>query len=1019
MLAADAIGDPLLVSELFSGTQRNDVTSIEALVSGEQGSTIVFHGQGVAQARMPGNDTEIFFQQFENNVASGLLANVNQITRGEQFHPKADMAADGTFWVVWSGRGEGDRQGVFARRFAADGSALTDQVRVNTTRGGDQSRADIGVASDGSAVVVWHGVGDGDHDGVFAQRLSATGELVGSETLVNETTSNVQAYPVIAVDTDGSFVVAWSSRNQDQMDGTAGDWGVFARRFNADGTAIDGEFQVAVQTPGSQHLPAIDMADTGDFVITWSSLGQDSDGWGVYARQFTADGTPGGETQVSSEEIASQRNSNVAVSSAGEFVITWMETRESRGWEVVARAFNTDGDADGDQFTVSENANRLDLDVLATPSVALNGFGNSVIAFQGDGTGDHRGVFAQPYDVDVEPPVDVDPTITPISETTARVGEAVEIVAMATDPNREDTLTFRLEVDGDANELKGATLTDNGDRTATLRWTPRSEDRAAPVTFRIVVEDNNGGEGDATQFAITVANGLPVVTRSDSGTINLDRGETMVAVTSDTLSISDPDGDDLTSATARIRGTLDPSEELTVDTTDTQITSLFDTATGTLTLTGADTIANYERVLRSLAYSNKSDTPTAGERSIDISVNDGFESSAQLSIVVRVQGPNQAPSLSVNDQTLLAGSPLNIGLNGVDVDGDDLTYTVTTSSAAVEAEIRSGNRSWRLDVDSPGNNINGTMIFEFFEDMAPRATDRFITLTQDGFYDGIIFHRVINDFVIQGGDPLGNGTGGSDLGDFDDQLHVDLQHNTTGLLSMAKTVDDTNNSQFFVTEGPSRNLDGNHTIFGILTEGEAIRDAISEIAVGTGDRPVNAVTITEASVFTDTENATLSLKAADGFTGTVDVTVMVSDGSTTTSETFTVTVEPDSLNTRPWLGDIGVIETAVDTPTTFQLQGFDVEGDDVSFYGPTEAATANMEDRLDGIPGNQFPVLQPPAGLDVSVDAESGLMTVTPSGGITGTFQVTVGASNVPPGTSAGFNQQRVNDFQTIEIRIT
>src|SRR5690606_19222892 len=96
---------------------------------------------------------------------------------------------------------------------------------------------------------------------------------------------------------------------------------------------------------------------------------------------------------------------------------------------------------------------------------------------------------------------------------------------------------------------------------------------------------------------------------------------------------------------------------------------------------------------------------------------------------------------------------------------------------------------------------------------------------------GLKFHRVLNNFVIQGGDPLGNGTGGSTLGDFDDQFHLDLQHNRTGVLSYAKSADDTNDSQFFITEGPQRFLDFNHSVFGQLVEGETVRQGISNTAV--------------------------------------------------------------------------------------------------------------------------------------------------------------------------------------------
>lgn len=1000
MLTASPIGDAILVSDLFAGPQRSEITSIEALVSGEQGSTVVFHGQGVSDVRLPGNDREIFFQQFESSLSTGAIETVNQITRGEQFQPKADMATDGSFWVVWSGRGEGDRDGVFARRFGADGAALTDQVRVNTTRGGVQGQADIGVASDGTAVVVWTGVGDGDFDGVFMQRLAADGTLVGTETLVNQTTEDMQTHPVVAVNQDGSFVVSWSSRHQDR----AGGWGIFARIYDDSATPIDDEFQVNVQTEGSQHLPAIDIADSGDFVITWSSLGQDTDGWGVFGRQFSATGAPGGETQISGDDVGNQRNSSVGVASAGEFVIAWIEGEESgSGWEVVARSFNSDGQVDGDQFTVNPTADDQASDHQTTPSVALNGLGNSLIAFEGNGANDRNGVFAQSYEVDVAPPENVRPVIEQVNDSTAIVGRNLQIVINATDENRLDELTYSLEVNGQSDELRGAVLQENEIGTATLFWTPSVDDRGQTVTFRVIATDNGDPPlAEAIQFDIDVLNAAPVVTLNGDEEITLSASESVVSITSSRLTIADDDQTELSGATITISSSPDADESLSVDTSGTAITASFNEASNVLTLTGTDTITNYEQVLQTLTYSNSSATRSAGIRQILLTVTDGADTSDQATIRVRVVGENTAPAFSIGDQALFSGSPLNVAIDAFDLDGDNLTYTVTSSDPSlVSADIRTGNRSWQLEIDSPENGIsNGTMIFELFEDLAPRATERFITLTNEGFYDGLIFHRVINQFVIQGGDPLGTGTGGSDLGDFDDQFHVDLQHNTTGLLSMAKSVDDTNDSQFFVTEGPTRNLDGNHTIFGVLTEGELIRETISNVPTNGSDRPNNDVTIANAQIIVDNVNGTLVLSSPEGSSGTAEITVTASDGTSTFTETFTVTVTPDVVNTRPWLGDIPVIETAIDTPVTHQLVGIDVEGDEVQFFGPAESAASS----------GGFPVLQPPAGLDVSVDSTTGLMTITPSNGSSGTFEVTVGASNSGSST--------INDFQTFEIRI-
>ena len=126
-------------------------------------------------------------------------------------------------------------------------------------------------------------------------------------------------------------------------------------------------------------------------------------------------------------------------------------------------------------------------------------------------------------------------------------------------------------------------------------------------------------------------------------------------------------------------------------------------------------------------------------------------------------------------------------------------------------------------------------------DAAPLTSREIWDLAAEGFYDGLDFHRVVPNFVIQGGDPTGTGSGGSTLGYFDDQYHLELQHNRTGVLSYAKSTDDTNDSQFFITEGPQRFLDFNHSVFGQLVEGESNRDAIMALgAIAKKAQPFDA-----------------------------------------------------------------------------------------------------------------------------------------------------------------------------------
>ena len=1008
LLAADPIGEALLVSDSALGTRPTLVTSVDALVVGQQQSTIVFHGQSLGASRLPGTDREIFFQQYEDNESAGPLTTANQVTRGQQAGPRTAAAADGSFWIAWSGRGEGDREGIFARRFDADGAALGDQIRVNTTRGGAQTNPDVAVAADGSAIVVWQGVGDGDFDGIFVQRIAADGSLVGDETLVNMTVEDLQAYPKVALTSDsGEFTVVWSSRHQDG-DG----WGIFARRFDADNEPLGDEFQVNETTTGSQHKAAIDADASGGTVITWSSLGQDGDSWGVYARQFAADGTPrGGEFQVHTETTGHQRDATVAAADAGEFLVAWNDgPSDGSGWEVMARAFDGDGQPDGDPLVVNESTSGFDSGHQAAPAVALNAEGNSVVAFQGDAGSRTSGVFAQAYAVEVTPAENVRPDIVPIDETTGTVGQELAFQLQFSDPNRNDELTVELDLDVSP---ASAMLTQIDNNNGFILWTPSAEDRLQDVDFRVIVTDNGDPPmAESTQFFVSVENVEPTIDLNGSETgidldVTLPADMDSVDIGSSMLTVEDADQSTLQSARLTLAGVRDTDLELlSVDTSGTAIEANF--ANNILTLSGTDTVEAYQSVMRTLEYTNSAgESRSGGLRQVRIVVSDGDDNSTAAVASIDVVGEMTGPSLAaIPDQMLLSGSPLHIPLDGFDADGQPLTYTVTSSDPdLVSTFIPQGNRSLRMSVSSPGNGISGDMVFELFEGRAPRVTEQIIALAEMDFYDGLIFHRVIDGFVIQGGDPLGNGTGGSDLPDFDDQFKLDLQHNRTGILSMAKGVDDSNNSQFFVTEGPTRNLDGNHSIFGILVEGEAVREAISNVPTGASERPSSPVTMETVSIFEDNENAVLMLSADEGASGSAMITVAVSDGTFTTERTFEVTVTPDTANTTPFLADIEVeglpvntIDVAVDTPRTFQLEGIDVEGDPIFYFDPDEA------EPLSG----RFPDMQPPAGLEVTV-SDDGLMTITPSNGLTGTFQVTVGV---------GRSDFAIDDLQNITIEI-
>ena len=132
---------------------------------------------------------------------------------------------------------------------------------------------------------------------------------------------------------------------------------------------------------------------------------------------------------------------------------------------------------------------------------------------------------------------------------------------------------------------------------------------------------------------------------------------------------------------------------------------------------------------------------------------------------------------------------------------------------------------------------NGTIVIELYNDLAPRTVQNFVTLAKKGFYNGIIFHRVIPGFMVQTGDPTGTGRGGPGYS-FPDEFAPDLKHDAPGMVSMANAGPNTNGSQFFITVAATPWLDGRHAIFGHVIEGQSVVDQIVAVPRDANDRPL-------------------------------------------------------------------------------------------------------------------------------------------------------------------------------------
>ncbi len=147
----------------------------------------------------------------------------------------------------------------------------------------------------------------------------------------------------------------------------------------------------------------------------------------------------------------------------------------------------------------------------------------------------------------------------------------------------------------------------------------------------------------------------------------------------------------------------------------------------------------------------------------------------------------------------------------------------------------------------------GTVKIRMFPSEAPKAVENFITHAKNGYYDGLIFHRVIKDFMIQGGDPTGTGRGGESIwgSSFEDEFSPGLC-NLKGTLSMANAGKNTNGSQFFIVQAQEGTpwLNNKHTVFGQVYEGMAVVDTIARVKVNLSDKPVEDVKILSVSVET-------------------------------------------------------------------------------------------------------------------------------------------------------------------------
>jgi hypothetical protein len=383
-------GPESLVNTYTAGAQQISFTDPHAVAMDSQGNYVVTW----ASDGQDGSGLGVYAQRYDTNGNPlGGEFRVNTTTAGDQTDPTVAMDANGDFVITWSSFGQdaANTWGIYGQRYNAAGVAQGGEFRINGTTAGDQEYANVAMDPLGNVVVTWSSNGqDGNGWGVYARRYNQNGVAQAGEFRVNGTTTGDQMYSTVAVDGTGNFVITWSSNGQD-----GSGWGVYARRYNASGVAQGSGFRVNTTTTGDQMYSSVAADAAGDFVVTWSSNGQDGSGWGIYAQRYNLLGVAqGGEFQVNTTTAGDQEYSTVAMDSSGNFTIAWSSYgQDGSGWGAYGQQYTVLGTALGGEFQIATST----AGDQKYPDLAMDSLGHMVAVWTGSGASDSSGMYMQHF----------------------------------------------------------------------------------------------------------------------------------------------------------------------------------------------------------------------------------------------------------------------------------------------------------------------------------------------------------------------------------------------------------------------------------------------------------------------------------------------------------------------------------------------------------------------------------------------------------------------------------------------
>uniref|UniRef100_A0A8J7CZN8 Putative Ig domain-containing protein n=1 Tax=Desmonostoc muscorum LEGE 12446 TaxID=1828758 RepID=A0A8J7CZN8_DESMC len=649
-----------------------------------------------------GQNAGIYAQRYNSaGMPQGSEFQVNTSTSDIQGNPTVAMDADGDFVISWTSKDlDGFGYGVYAQRYNNAGEAQGREFQVNTYTDSNQGNSIVAMDADGDFVISWMSYAqDGSGYGIYAQRYNSAGEAQGDEFQVNSSNDDQQYNPTVAMDADGDFVISWTSYNQDGYGN-----GIYARRYNSAGVAQGSEFQVNTYTDYNQANSTVAMDADGDFVISWQSYGQDGSLYGIYARRYNSAGmAQGSEFKVNNYSDNDQLHAAVAMDDDGDFVISWTSSgQDSSGYGVYARRYNSSGVAVGNEFRV----NAYTSSDQSNPTVAIDADGDFVISWQSYGQdGSLYGVYAQLYKNSNLPPTITSGSASALAyiENAATAIDSAITIADTDSPNLsgatisitsgfvpgEDTLAFTNQngISGSYNSSTGiltltgsATIANYQTALRSITYTNSTDNpTTTPRTVSFVVSDGIANSATISRnIDITAVNDAPVASATNSA---LAYSENATTVIDSGITLSDIDSTNLSSATVSITAGFASGQDTLAFTAQNGITGSYNSTTGVLTLTGSSTVANYQTVLRSITYNNSSDNPTTTPRTVSFVVNDGTANSTAVTRNINITAVNDAPVATATNSALAYTENTTTAIDSA------ITVSDTDSSNLVSATV--------------------------------------------------------------------------------------------------------------------------------------------------------------------------------------------------------------------------------------------------------------------------------------------------------------------------------------------